>query len=291
MLGGMHVRPPERSVEVNGERRELQPRVMQVLVALAKARPSVLSRDRLSELCWEGRAVGDDALNRCILALRHLAQDFSPPPFAIETVPRVGHRLVENGANGTVVGTKVAVPGSLRWRLAAALLAFLLAAAGMFLWQQRNAEPDPASIAVLPFRNLSGADSYFAEGVGEEIMAQLAREPARGMDLWRLFRRRTSVVGGDQKRRVPLGVPGAPQPGGSHLPAEAVRQAAWPAGGTARGTAPLGPNHLDDRAADARGMAQAQPVRCCSPGQSRREHRGRKMDVERRPGARAGSDL
>ena len=40
-----------------------------------------------------------------------------------------------------------------------------------------TAEPAPASIAVLPFRNLSGGDPYFAEGIGEEILGQLAREP------------------------------------------------------------------------------------------------------------------
>src|SRR5919106_524916 len=99
-LGSMRVRPAERAVSVNGERRSLQPRVMKVLVALANARPEVVSRDRLIELCWDGRVVGDDALNRCVLALRHLAQEFTPPPFAIETVPRVGHRLVEAPMEG-----------------------------------------------------------------------------------------------------------------------------------------------------------------------------------------------
>src|SRR3990170_9020108 len=97
-LGGLSVKPAERVVVLNNERHELQPRVMQVLVALAKGRPGVVSRDRLAELCWNGRIVGDDALNRCILALRHLAEQFSPQPFAIETVPRVGHRLVEHSA-------------------------------------------------------------------------------------------------------------------------------------------------------------------------------------------------
>ena len=91
----MRVDPCSLTVSMNGQRRDLQPRVMQVLIALAQARPAVVSRDRLAALCWEGRVVGDDALNRCILALRHLAQEFAPEPFAIETVPRVGHRLVE----------------------------------------------------------------------------------------------------------------------------------------------------------------------------------------------------
>ncbi len=175
-IGNIRIRPAELAVIANGERHELQPRVMQVLVALAQARPSVVSRDKLIEQCWEGRIVGDDALNRCILALRHLAQEISPQPFAIETVARVGHRLIENGAE------REAAPQpsrSRQWRLAAAaLVLFLVAAAGLVFWQQRGIASEPASIAVLPFRNLSSGEPYFAEGIGEEIMGQLAREPA-----------------------------------------------------------------------------------------------------------------
>jgi TolB-like protein/Flp pilus assembly protein TadD len=59
------------------------------------------------------------------------------------------------------------------------MLAILLLASvgGVLLWQQRSVQGAPASIAVLPFRNLSAGDSYFAQGIGEEILAQLAREP------------------------------------------------------------------------------------------------------------------
>lgn len=177
-LGEMSVKPSERVVEVAGERRELQPRVMQVLVALARARPSVVSRDRLVEQCWDGRVVGDDALNRCILALRHLAGEISPHPFVIETVPRIGHRLVETGAKPTALREPAAAapkPGT--WRLVVALLAVVVVAASLFLWQQRPAQAEPVSIAMLPFRNFSNADSHFAQGIGEEILGQLAREP------------------------------------------------------------------------------------------------------------------
>ena len=150
---------------------------MQVLVALARARSAVVSRDKLIEQCWDGRIVGDDALNRCILALRHLSEEFAPKPFVIETVPRIGHRLVENG--GKQAATKKPTPRSLRLAALAAIL-ILAAVAGLFSWQQRrlhNSDAQPASIAVLPFRNIGTGDSYFAQGVGEEILAQLAREP------------------------------------------------------------------------------------------------------------------
>lgn len=173
-LGGLHVSPARRHVRMDGEDRELEPKVAQVLVALASARPGVVSRDRLIEQCWDGRIVGDDALNRCILALRHLAKEFTPEPFAIETVPRVGYSLVERPE---VAPARSA--GKMRAMAAgAALLALILIAGLTFAWQRfGRAEAAPASIAVLSFRNLSSGDPYFAEGIGEEIVGQLAREP------------------------------------------------------------------------------------------------------------------
>ena len=175
-LGGLRVSPAHRQVSMTGDCRELEPKVAQVLIALASASPAVVSRDRLIEQCWDGRIVGDDALNRCIVALRHLASAYSPEPFAIETVPRVGYSLVAGPGGGSV-----AKPARLRSpKFAAALLVALVIAAALgFAWlRYRSAEAAPASIAVLPFRNLSGGDAYFAEGMSEEILDQLTREPA-----------------------------------------------------------------------------------------------------------------
>ena len=173
-LGGLRVSPAHRQVSMNGECRELEPRVAQVLIALASASPAVVSRDRLVEQCWGGRIVGDDALNRCILALRHLAREFSPEPFAIETVPRVGYSLLAGPpGNGSVPVRRfpAKVPVAL-------LLTAIVAVTIAFFWTnyQRGAAA-PASIAVLPFRNLSTENAYFAEGIGEEILDRLSREP------------------------------------------------------------------------------------------------------------------
>lgn len=172
-LGGLRVSPAHRQVSMNGERRELEPKVVQVLIALASASPAVVSRDSLVEQCWDGRIVGDDALNRCIVALRSLAKQFSPEPFAIETVARVGYSLVARHDAERSVGRN-------RWAFALAavlivgLFLGLLAAAVPRIFQPDSA---PASIALLPFRNLSSGDPYFAEGIGEEILGQLSREP------------------------------------------------------------------------------------------------------------------
>ena len=174
-LGELRVCPARRQVEFHGQQRELEPRVAQVLVALALARPHVVSRDRLIEQCWDGRIVGDDSINRCIVALRHLAKEFAPEPFAIETVPRVGYCLVERPHS--------AIPrnwAQQHWKASvAALVMLILVGAAALLAGPRvgRAESAPASIAVLSFRNLSSGEPYFAQGIGEEIIGQLARDP------------------------------------------------------------------------------------------------------------------
>ena len=90
-LGKLQVRPSSREVEGSGEREVLEPRVMQVLVLLARRRGQVVSRDQLIEACWAGRVVGEDAINRCIGKLRRLAEAHGG--FAVETIARVGYRL------------------------------------------------------------------------------------------------------------------------------------------------------------------------------------------------------
>jgi TolB-like protein/tetratricopeptide (TPR) repeat protein len=63
------------------------------------------------------------------------------------------------------------------WAVAAALALILAAGVLLFIVRPAGAEAEPASLAVLPFKNLSSDDPYFAEGVAEEILNQLAREP------------------------------------------------------------------------------------------------------------------
>jgi Tol biopolymer transport system component/DNA-binding winged helix-turn-helix (wHTH) protein len=92
-LGALKVCPSRRQVSGNGMQETVQPRVMQALVALVRAKGAVVSREDLIESCWEGIVVGDDAINRCIAKVRALASFAGPQSFEIETVPRVGYRL------------------------------------------------------------------------------------------------------------------------------------------------------------------------------------------------------
>lgn len=111
-LGCLVVRPSLRQVVHGASVKSLEPRVMQVLVALAHRRGEVLSRDDLGARCWDGKFVSDSALTRCISKLRQLGNESGE--FFIEAIARVGYRLVpsdEPEAAGTTED-KVQVDGS-----------------------------------------------------------------------------------------------------------------------------------------------------------------------------------
>ncbi|HEX7886656.1 MAG TPA: winged helix-turn-helix domain-containing protein [Phenylobacterium sp.] len=146
-LGVLEVRPPTCEVVWPEGRELLQPRVMQVLVALARANGAVVSRDDLIASCWSGRVVGDDAITLVIMKLRKLAER-SDGAFTLETVPRVGYRLA------------AATPTS---REAPAM-------------SSGKARP---RIVVLEFTHPSGDEEqgWFAEALADELTAGLSKSP------------------------------------------------------------------------------------------------------------------
>jgi DNA-binding winged helix-turn-helix (wHTH) protein/tetratricopeptide (TPR) repeat protein len=139
-LGPIEVRPASREL-VFGERREvLEPLVMQVLVALANARGEILSREDLIDACWGGRAVSDDAINRVISRLRALGRDLGG--FSVETVTKVGYRLVEDGKEPARLVAERPQPAKLTRRTIVAGAAAAVAAGAGFLvlrqpWRHR----------------------------------------------------------------------------------------------------------------------------------------------------------
>jgi Tol biopolymer transport system component/DNA-binding winged helix-turn-helix (wHTH) protein len=93
-LGAARVRPSVRELDVAGRTERLEPRVMQALVALAEAEGGVVTRDELITRCWAGVVVGDDAINRVMHKIRRLSQLDEGESFALDTIPRVGYRLL-----------------------------------------------------------------------------------------------------------------------------------------------------------------------------------------------------
>lgn len=140
----------------------LEPRVMQVLVVLAEHSPNVVSRDVLLEQCWGGRIVGEDAINRVVGRLRKLSGADGIERFRIETLKKVGFRLI----------------GQIE-RPAATEASLIDRAPGPETAATPGTSGGAPAIAVLPFDH-DPADldqTVLAEGVAEEIIADLSLVP------------------------------------------------------------------------------------------------------------------
>ncbi|MGK6320400.1 winged helix-turn-helix domain-containing protein [Sphingomonas sp. DT-204] len=177
-LGGAEVRPSTREIVLDGTREMVEPRVMQVLVALARRRGEVVSRDELIHLCWEGRVVGEDAINRCLAKVRRLTERMRG--ITLETVPRVGYRLSEvpTGAPVTVEG------GMAAWfsqRAGPIGIGLALLALGIFFFGYRLLPRDDRisspTFAVLPFTSLNSGEEVhlFGKSIGAATAAALNR--------------------------------------------------------------------------------------------------------------------
>src|SRR5438445_205906 len=142
-VGGASIDPASRDAAFNGIVERLQPQNLKVLVALARRRGKVVTRDELVDLCWDGRFVGDDVINRAISTLRQFAERAGG--FGIETVTRSGYRLVERP--GSVRRTRLVIGGAIACALAAS--------AAIVLIRPGTGQRAPAtlSVALLPFES------------------------------------------------------------------------------------------------------------------------------------------
>ena len=152
-VGDWLVEPKLARVSRAGEIQRVTPRAMAVLVCLAKAGGTVVSRNDILDAVWPRMAVTPDALSQCLVGLRRVFGRSPKEPGIIETIPKMGVRLV-----APVVQKKASSSA------------------------QRDGEPARAeaqrrSLAVLPFENLSGdpSNAYVAAGMQEEILTRLSR--------------------------------------------------------------------------------------------------------------------
>lgn len=155
---------------LDADRRELKrgselvavgPKVFDLLLFLVQNRDQVVTRDDLLQAVWDGRIVSESTLTSHINAVRKAVGDTGKEQRLIRTVSRKGIRFVGNIQVEELRGN-APVPQSV---IASERLGPVLTL------------PDSPSIAVLPFRNLSGdvEQDYFADGVVEDIITALSR--------------------------------------------------------------------------------------------------------------------
>jgi TolB-like protein/DNA-binding winged helix-turn-helix (wHTH) protein len=191
VLGDLAIHPSVSEATRGEQRQHVEPRVMQVLVALARAGGSVVSRDQLIQRCWDGRVVGEAAINRCMSRLRALAErGDGTRSFNVETIARVGYRLQTAAGAIPHEAPPAVVDAPVRRKFRSVTLALaglaLAAAAALVISHERSASrtSDSAvaassrpSIAVLPFKNLgpTADGAYFAAAIQDEILTRLAK--------------------------------------------------------------------------------------------------------------------
>jgi TolB-like protein/DNA-binding winged helix-turn-helix (wHTH) protein/thioredoxin-like negative regulator of GroEL len=191
-LGELTVHPPTGDVAGPGGRVRLDPKVMGVLMYLARHVGQVVARETLLAELWPGSVVTDDALSRCLYELRrqlNVAGGGAEYGRRIDTLPRRGYRLNEEVAP---LLARDAAPGQrparrrLAWA-ALALVAVLVALAGYRALlppaQPAGSSAPRYSVAVLPFADMSETQDqrYFCDGTAEEILNRLAQSPSLGV--------------------------------------------------------------------------------------------------------------
>lgn len=187
-LDDLTVDPDMGVIRGAGGSEAVDPKVMAVLVELARAPGRVVSRDELLERIWKTECVGDDVVSRCIYCLRgHFEAAGGDRSWRdrIHTLPRRGYLLdasVEPLPD--VDEPDSASSDRLPAWVGAGLLALLLAAFVASRWTGEEAVPTgradrtaTTSIAVMPFVPLGAdeTDLYLGHGIAESLISLLAR--------------------------------------------------------------------------------------------------------------------
>lgn len=148
---GTEIDPDRGELRRDGNPVAVEPQVFDLVRFLAERPGRVVSRDELIEGVWHGRIVSDSAIASRISAAREAVGDNGTDQRVIKTVARRGFLFLP------VPKTEMPAADTPR--------------------QIDAVRGDRPTIAVLPFRNLSGdpAQSYFSEGIAEDILTNLAR--------------------------------------------------------------------------------------------------------------------
>jgi TolB-like protein/Tfp pilus assembly protein PilF len=143
-FGDFRIDPRSGELRRQGVKIKLQEQPFQVLALLVTRHGEVVTREELRLKLWAADSFidFDNGLNIAIRKLRQALGDNADTPRYIETLPRRGYRFI-----AAVTAAEKVAGAPIR------------------------------SIAVLPFRNLSGESSeeYFSDGVTEELITNLAR--------------------------------------------------------------------------------------------------------------------
>lgn len=182
-VGNLLVDADAFRVENAGEEIPLPKLSFDVLLALVRRAPTVVTVSDLMRAVWPGLVVADETVSQRVRLVREaLGKEHLE---YIATVRGRGYRLTVPVEK---IGEANKLAGVRRWAKVPVLLllALIVLLAGIsLLMTLRQPEPWPPvpaidqSVAVLPFVNMSekGDSDYFSDGIAEEILIRLARVP------------------------------------------------------------------------------------------------------------------
>lgn len=146
VLAGARVEPRVLRFEADGSSVSLEPKVMAVLVTLASRAGEVVPRDELREIGWGDAYAAEEGLRRAVMILRRRFGDDPRSPRLIQTIPRVGYRLLV-APEPLATDPAAARPSARSWQGRGALIAAgLLLAVGVTGagWWRSGSTPRPA---------------------------------------------------------------------------------------------------------------------------------------------------
>jgi len=93
-IGPAAVEPPLNQIRRNGRVHRVEPRVMRVLLCLVARPGEVLTRSALLDTVWTDALPNDEGLTQAVCKLRKAFGDRATRSTVIETIPKVGYRLI-----------------------------------------------------------------------------------------------------------------------------------------------------------------------------------------------------
>ena len=185
-LGDWQICPSANELVFGHEHIRLEPRVMQVLVALARHAGGAVSREQLLRDCWGTTAVTDDALIRCVSQLRKVFGN-GVDAVSIETVSKVGYRLVlpsKEDREPTARSRPSRFPSTKSSVFGLAVIA-ILAIAVVIASSNRSSLVNPGSPLRLPVTTMPGPEQWPAiSPAGGQVAYAWQGESGNSWDLY-----------------------------------------------------------------------------------------------------------
>lgn len=197
-VGEWLVDPALDSISRGDETLKLEPRKMQLLVALASRPGEVVSAEELLDRVWPGLVVTQSSVYQTVAQLRKTLGDDTSSPRYIATIARKGYRLVatvrpvEPASAATEVSSAVRAveddgvidapsrpsrPVSRRAVLVGAVGSIAAAGIGLYVWAPSRRVALPVRIAVLAFEDQSKGriEQATANGLAEDVIHRFER--------------------------------------------------------------------------------------------------------------------